>query len=454
MRLRALSTIAEDQGGDGSYSRDQDGNLNGVLSPEMHPHPLEPHLLPSKPHPFPSMDDPFEQEDDIAAVAETTSDVNGQEKEDLSPSPQGNSTLKSTPNQSIEAPASARGGSEIGSSGGSGGMKHDERKEEGANAVTRQLSRPHRSKKSSAPGATAILSQSSEEADSETTSPNNKDSNSNAISDSSSTQDDGIQSASREDESQNSSSSAPSLTSTSRHHKHHSPNSDTLESSMDTGVRLLSPRPRRASDTSEGNSGQTHSSGAGSPIARCKTPQTPVHRPSAEFVVLQPLSPEHGLELNEQYEFLRRTLSHSQRRFSQRGRKPRERRGHHSQRGGEGSNRLVVQRGKTESGLMKSQVSPRLLRAQTSKEVRQKQTIGQLKSILLESENQPPQQENRNEDLEEHIDQHGRTYYMDHVTRTIAFDRLGDVEDVDVPPQQQDMQTRREMLDRRWALIG
>ena len=58
-----------------------------------------------------------------------------------------------------------------------------------------------------------------------------------------------------------------------------------------------------------------------------------------------------------------------------------------------------------------------------------------------------------------HIDHHGRTYYMDHNTRTIAYNRdrqeegrgQGEAE-VGAPPGRRnprELQTRREMLDRR-----
>ena len=69
-----------------------------------------------------------------------------------------------------------------------------------------------------------------------------------------------------------------------------------ISSNLDTGMRTLSP-----------NSSPARSSQTGLPI-------------------LAPLSPEHGNELTEQYEFLRRTLSHSRRRYSQRRQHPRQRR--------------------------------------------------------------------------------------------------------------------------------
>ena len=63
-----------------------------------------------------------------------------------------------------------------------------------------------------------------------------------------------------------------------------------------------------------------------SPLARRKNiTSSPVHQ-RGELGVLQPLSPEHGTEMNDQYDFLRRTLSHSHRRFSTRRRPNRKER--------------------------------------------------------------------------------------------------------------------------------
>ncbi len=57
-----------------------------------------------------------------------------------------------------------------------------------------------------------------------------------------------------------------------------------------------------------------------SPLARRKDiTSSPVH-PRGELGALQPLSPEHGTQMSDQYEFLRRTLSHSHRRYSTRRR--------------------------------------------------------------------------------------------------------------------------------------
>lgn len=274
---------------------------------------------------------------------------------------------------------------------------------------------------------------------------------------------DEFNSASRESGSQNASPSNLSVmsspSSSPLHHSQHptSSHSNTsspshpVETSLDIGLRQ-SPMLGRASDLNETSIRRTHSNVGDSPIFRSKTPQSPVRRPSSEFVVLQPLSPEHGQHLNQQYEFLRRTLSHSQRRFSQRGRHPRDRKGRGNA-GGEGSSEQGAQGGLGESGLVKNQVSPGTTNGgeNLTKDTRQKQAIGQLKTITRESENEAPHGGGvRNGNLEEHVDQHGRTYYMNHLTRTIAFDRAGNSE---AAPTQQDMQTRREMLDRRWALV-
>ena len=66
-----------------------------------------------------------------------------------------------------------------------------------------------------------------------------------------------------------------------------------------------------------------------------------------------------------------------------------------------------------------------------------------------------------------HVDHHGRTYYMDHNTRTIAYNggqreggggerrREEETGDRGTPERRnpRDMQTRREMLDRRYVLV-
>ena len=57
-----------------------------------------------------------------------------------------------------------------------------------------------------------------------------------------------------------------------------------------------------------------------SPLARRRNiTSSPVNQ-RGDLEVLQPLSPEHGLQLNDQYNLLRRTLSHSHRRYSTRRR--------------------------------------------------------------------------------------------------------------------------------------
>ena len=226
-----------------------------------------------------------------------------------------------------------------------------------------------------------------------------------------------------------------------------SPPSSRLESSLDTGG---SPRRRRmdSSDLDKGQVRRTASNAVTSPVLRSKSPHTPTRRPSSEMVVLQPLSPDHGTDLTRQYEFLRRTLSHSQRRYSQRGKHPREGKGRGQ--GGRGQAKGGTGHGQTvhvANGSVASRPGASgggRGQSATSEETRQKQTIGQLRAIVRESERSSPQVQRANENLETHVDQHGRTYYMDHSTRTIAFDRTSDVS-----PQQQEMQTRREMLDRR-----
>lgn len=535
VRIRALSTIVEDQG----EGHDQEGDtqdpdyvsldkIQTILDntpflmnspPEMHPHPLGPHPLPSTLHPF------LQPEEFVEPGASSIAEghpiiVENHSEEDLPPAPPRTSSLRNnsfTSNASIEAAmASVRQGEA--DAGGKGINEHKERSEKDREVVVRPQARPRRSKVNIIPpvaaprlsveekqvsdGARAreislslahathdsgevnaseesvsgkevgvtlmetchggettalVLSPPSEEVESIISSNNSiPDSNPISISGSNPVLEDN--SAPCEGRSQNSPSnlSLPSSPSSSPHHHHHdthsntSPSTHPLETSLDMGLRQ-SPRLGRPSDTNGSNIRRTHSNVGGSPILRSKNAHSPVRRPSSEFVVLEPLSPEHGLELNQQYEFLRRTLSHSQRRFSQRGRKPRERKERGNARGEE-SNEHAAQVGLGESGLVSSQVPPgRIVEGENlPKETRQKLAIGQLKSITRESENEPVHRDTGNENLEEHVDQHGRTYYMNHVTRTIAFG----TSDPDVPPQQQDMQTRREMLDRRWVLVG
>jgi len=250
-----------------------------------------------------------------------------------------------------------------------------------------------------------------------------------------------------------------------------------IETSLDTGLRL-SPQIGQKSPKAVRRSA---SSASTSPVLRLKKSRdTPEHRPTSEFVVLEPLSPEHGQELNQQYEFLRRTLSHSQRRYSRKGRYPKQRKnqnaGETAATAGENSNIAV-------SGLIQSQVAPSSpstsrpsstspsssstsptpsssANENLSRTARQRQAIGQLQSIVRESGNATPttssRQEGRGlrEGLEERVDQHGRVYYMNHLTRTIAFGNRGGANPAEDTPTQADMQTRREMLDRRWASYG
>ena len=117
---------------------------------------------------------------------------------------------------------------------------------------------------------------------------------------------------------------------------------DDLESStnLDHGVRTPKSRPGHSSPL-----GPTLSSPGGSPvILRHKIGDSPLSRrrnitsspvgPREQLGMLQPLSPEHGAELSEQYDFLRRTLSHSHRRYSTR-RRP-NRKGRSQEEGGGG----------------------------------------------------------------------------------------------------------------------
>lgn len=223
----------------------------------------------------------------------------------------------------------------------------------------------------------------------------------------------------------------------------------TVESDLDQSpsISISSPNKRRAGV-------RRTSSTNNSPILRPKSPHSPLRRPSSELAVLQPLSPEHGTQLNEQYEFLRRALSHSQRRYSQRGKRPRERKGKTAKEGALVPNGGVANEGVVNGGVANGGVASGrgtgLERAlsMTTRDTRQKKTIGSLRDIVRgegSSENSHTTQES-DEDMETHVDQHGRTYYMDHNTRTIAFDRTVNP---GASPRQQEIQTRREMLDRR-----
>lgn len=151
----------------------------------------------------------------------------------------------------------------------------------------------------------------------------------------------------------------------------------------------------------------------------------------SDLPVLQPLSPTHGADLSEQYEYLRRTLSHSRRRYSTR------RRSNHS-----GSQR---QPRHTEGSRQRQREPKELARVRSDiHQSRQQQTIGQLRDILRSSGDSGARLSAPSE-LETHVDQHGRTYYMDHSTRTIAFDQSSTT----VHGQEPEMRARREMLERR-----
>ena len=94
-----------------------------------------------------------------------------------------------------------------------------------------------------------------------------------------------------------------------------------------------------------------------------------------DLPVLQPLSPTHGSDLNEQYEYLRRTLSHSRRRYSTR------RRNNH------GSHSASQRQPRHTEGSHQRELEPRELTRARSEihQTRQQQTIGQLRDILRNS---------------------------------------------------------------------
>ena len=236
-----------------------------------------------------------------------------------------------------------------------------------------------------------------------------------------------------------------------------SPRSCPIQTDLDRRERMAavaSAAAARLASNLEKSPVRRTSSSNNSPVLRSKSPHTPTmsRRPSSEMLVLQPLSPEHGADLNDRYEFLRRTLSHSQRRYSQRGRKQRDR-----QPGAKVPNVGVANEGATGGGVANGVIAggsaahvPRsgLGRTLSSRDHRQKQTIGHLRDIVRGNEPQAPptsQPIDNAGDTEAHVDQHGRTYYMDHSTRTIAFDRRAGPQ----ASPQHEVQTRREMLDRR-----
>lgn len=99
--------------------------------------------------------------------------------------------------------------------------------------------------------------------------------------------------------------------------------------------------------------------------------------PATNLPVLSPLSPEHGTELNQQYEFLRRTLSHSQRRYSQR----------RKQQGEQGGNRRERDFSATVGGRRNTSSAGGGSSNSGDVESRRKQTVGQLRDLLRNSEN-------------------------------------------------------------------
>jgi len=93
-----------------------------------------------------------------------------------------------------------------------------------------------------------------------------------------------------------------------------------IASNLDTGVRKIPLAHTNSSPPADSAVVRLRHETTESPLARRKNiTSSPVHQ-RGELGVLQPLSPEHGAELSDQYDFLRRTLSHSRRRYSTRKR--------------------------------------------------------------------------------------------------------------------------------------
>ena len=167
------------------------------------------------------------------------------------------------------------------------------------------------------------------------------------------------------------------------------PENDHTSSSLDTGERS-----RTYSNLDRGTRQQSNLDSsnldAGSRVKKDQ-PSTPPHsqqqaaasHPATDLPVLSPLSPEHGTELNQQYEFLRRTLSHSQRRYSQRRKQQGGNRRDPSPSGapgGPGGRRYTSSAGGS-SGSSGGGGGGRDV------ESRRKQTVGQLRELLRNSEN-------------------------------------------------------------------
>ena len=190
--------------------------------------------------------------------------------------------------------------------------------------------------------------------------------------------------ASEQDGTQNQSSTAESSTlNTSTQSQELLSENDQTSSSLDTGDRS-----RTYSNLDRGTrEPNLDSSNLDAGLrARKDQPSTPpsqqsVSHPATNLPVLSPLSPEHGTELNQQYEFLRRTLSHSQRRYSQRRKQQGEQGGKRRERdlsatvapGGPERRRNTSSVGGSSSG--------------GDVESRRKQTVGQLRDLLRNSEN-------------------------------------------------------------------
>ena len=167
---------------------------------------------------------------------------------------------------------------------------------------------------------------------------------------------------------------AESNTSAQSREQVHVEDNDPTSSSLDIGGRSRTSsnldRGTRESNLDSSNL----DAGSRAKKSRPTTPpsqQTASH-PATNLPVLSPLSPDHGTELNQQYEFLRRTLSHSQRRYSQR-RKQKGEQGRNGRDpstiaavGGPGGRRYTSSAG---DGV----------------ESRRKQTVGQLKELLRDS---------------------------------------------------------------------
>ena len=163
------------------------------------------------------------------------------------------------------------------------------------------------------------------------------------------------------------------------------PENDQTSSSLDTGDRSRTYSNLDRGTREESNLDSSNLD-AGSRV-RKDQPSTPplsqqqaASHPATNLPVLSPLSPEHGTELNQQYEFLRRTLSHSQRRYSQRRKQQGGNRRDPSPSGapgGPGGRRYTSSAG----GSSGSSGGGRDV------ETRRKQTVGQLRELLKNSEN-------------------------------------------------------------------